>query len=253
MLEVSKDVMDRVQVVADSEAAWEQGTRVCCYRPPGIPEDQVMICNRVEKGSVERCKVVEDAPLVVPLKVAVPKTGAKLTRTSKHGRGKAKARFQKRQEKAKGIAPAPVDYQGRDWMVWVAASKKGIWRWQGTGRRVSYADGCAATANWRQAGKRALCLHVNSGRPDVALWPLGSGGNHASDATRWPALVGAGDILRPASLEVRLVNHATLLRKSQEKVVHGLADDLETACKKLAKLERQVIQLSGRLADAGGA
>ena len=64
MMEVSKSVLGELMQVADSQVAWEQGTRVCYYRPVGAPDNQVMLCNRTAKGSLERLTVTEQEPMV---------------------------------------------------------------------------------------------------------------------------------------------------------------------------------------------
>jgi len=173
MLEVSKQVMDTVTVVANSEAAWEMGTRVCCYRKEEMPADQVMICNRTEKGSVERCKVVDAQALVVPVTLApAPASGRKRQATGKHRGSKRGSTHHKVAVKAKGIAPPKVAVKA--WTVWVWEDNARGGRWKGTGVRMDYGPACmhACTLKAEDGVDRALALHVSSGRPDRALWAV---------------------------------------------------------------------------------
>jgi hypothetical protein len=162
--------MDKVTLVADSGAAWKLGTRVCCYRADGMPDDQVMVCNRTEKGSVERCKVVDATPLVVGAAHSAPAVpGGKRRKSGKHSGSKRDATHRVTR-KAKGIAPPSVAC--REFTVWTHTWRQGREYWKGTGVRLSYAAACMHACKLRDDGEayRTRVLQVSSGRPDAELW-----------------------------------------------------------------------------------
>lgn len=161
MITIDPNVLQRLPQVANSQEAWDKGSRTCWYREDGMPEDMVMLCNREQKGTVERTKVNEvPTHAVVDLPKAPPARGVR--RMKRKHTGSKKGATHKQARKAKGIAP-PAMTQATSWRVWQKKTKGGRMRYVCVAQNLSYSAACAQAAALPAAVVRA----TSSPRPSA--------------------------------------------------------------------------------------